>query len=203
MIPFHVPIHSLDWNPEMTAFPNLLGVAGQEVSSPAYRLRGATRRGNPHILFQLTLDGCGIFKQGRRSYDVRPGLGFLCQSHNPDVTYFYPKGAKDPWTFVYMCFSGSSAVAMADDLVRRHGPIFALDTSDPFVSRMMEYADIAPDGSMVTPVADGAYLVAGLMHRLLSNVQSHPSGDSAPVSAPEANVKLADPPASNYKGDPK
>ena len=143
------------------------------------------------------------FKLGRRSYDVRPGLGFLCQSHNPDVTYFYPKGAKDPWTFVYMCFSGSSAVAMADDLVRRHGPIFALDTSDPFVSRMMEYADIAPDGSMVTPVADGAYLVAGLMHRLLSNVQSHPSGDSAPVSAPEANVKLADPPASNYKGDPK
>ena len=56
MIPFHVPIHSLDWNPEMTAFPNLLGVGGQEVSSPAYRLRGATRRGNPHILFQLTLD---------------------------------------------------------------------------------------------------------------------------------------------------
>ena len=66
MNPFHVAVHCLDWKPEMTAFPNLLGVGGQTVSSPAYRWRGATRRDSPHILFQLTLEGCGVFMQGRR-----------------------------------------------------------------------------------------------------------------------------------------
>ena len=89
MISFHVAIHCLDWKPEMTAFPNLLGVGGQTVSSPAYRWRGATWRDSPHILFQLTLEGCGIFMQGRRRYDVRPGFGFLCQSHNPGISYHY------------------------------------------------------------------------------------------------------------------
>ena len=170
MIPFHVTIHCLDWKPEMTAFPNLLGVGGQTVSSPAYRWRGATRRDSPHILFQLTLEGCGYSSRGA-AYDVRPGFGFLCQSHNPGISYHYPRGGRDPWTFLSLCFVGRSAMAMAEDLVRQHGPIYALDTSDALISRMKGYADLAPAGSLVSSVADGADLVVTLLHKLLISAQ--------------------------------
>ena len=172
MIPFHVAIHCLDWKPEMTAFPNLLGVGGQTVASPAYRWRGATRRDDPHILFQLTLEGRGIFIQGGRRYEVAPGFGFLCQSHNPGIAYHYPRGGRDPWTFLYLCFVGRSAMAMAEDLVRQHGPISALDTSDALISRMKGYADLAPAGSLVSSVADGADLVVTLLHKLLISSQN-------------------------------
>ena len=172
MIPFHVAIHCLDWKPEMTAFPNLLGVGGQTVASPAYRWRGATRRDDPHILFQLTLEGRGIFIQGGRRYEVAPGFGFLCQSHNPGIAYHYPRGGRDPWTFVYLCFTGYSAMAMAEVLVRQHGPIYALDTSGVLVSRMKGYADLAPAGSLVASVADGADLVVTLLHKLLISSQN-------------------------------
>ena len=172
MIPFHVAIHCLDWKPEMTAFPNLLGVGGQTVASPAYRWRGATRRDDPHILFQLTLEGRGIFIQGGRRYEVAPGFGFLCQSHNPGISYHYPRGGGAPWTFVYLCFTGYSAMAMAEVLVRQHGPIYALDTSGVLVSRMKGYADLAPAGSLVSSVADGADLVVTLLHKLLISSQN-------------------------------
>ena len=185
MIPFHVAIHCLDWKPEMTAFPNLLGVGGQTVASPAYRWRGATRRDDPHILFQLTLEGRGIFIQGGRRYEVAPGFGFLCQSHNPGISYHYPRGGGAPWTFLYLCFVGRSAMAMAEDLVRQHGPIYALDTSDALISRMKGYADFAPEGSLVSSVADGADLVVTLLHKLLISAQPASRGKKTHPPAPE------------------
>lgn len=35
------------------------------------------------------------------------GSGFLCNLNDPNVNYYYPPEAKEPWSFVYLCFQNA------------------------------------------------------------------------------------------------
>ena len=94
----------------------------------------------PHYMIHYILSGKGIFRMGGREYPLEAGSGFLIV---PGQLAFYQSDEKEPWTYVWVGFSGSgveSFVSYAGLSVRR--PVFHSDRSDELygsVKDMMEH----------------------------------------------------------------
>ena len=94
----------------------------------------------PHYMIHYILSGKGVFRTGGREYPLEAGSGFLIV---PGHLAFYQADEKEPWTYVWVGFSGSgveSFVAYTGLSARQ--PIFQSDRSDELygsVRDMMEH----------------------------------------------------------------
>ena len=70
-----------------------------------------------------------------------PGTCFLKYVADPDVVYYYPEDATEPWRFLWVSFAGEGAKSTTLELVERHGPIFALPENHAVVSRLLAFRD--------------------------------------------------------------
>lgn len=94
----------------------------------------------PHYLIHYILSGRGSFTIGGEKYPLEEGYGFLI---TPDELAFYQADEKEPWTYVWVGFSGMQA----DDYVRSMGlsvrqPVFKSERSEELyqiVKDMMEH----------------------------------------------------------------
>ncbi len=94
----------------------------------------------PHYLIHYILSGRGKFVIGGEEYPLEAGYGFLI---TPDELAFYQADEKDPWTYVWVGFSGTLAAEYVNSIglsVRQ--PIFRSDASEELyriVKDMMEH----------------------------------------------------------------
>ena len=58
----------------------------------------------PHYMIHYILSGKGVFRTGGREYPLEAGSGFLIV---PGHLAFYQADEKEPWTYVWVGFSGS------------------------------------------------------------------------------------------------
>lgn len=94
----------------------------------------------PHYLIHYILSGRGSFSIGGDTYPLEEGYGFLI---TPDELAFYQADKNEPWTYVWVGFSGMQA----DDYVRSMGlsvrqPVFKSERSEELyqiVKDMMEH----------------------------------------------------------------
>lgn len=94
----------------------------------------------PHYLIHYVLRGKGKFVMNGKEYPLEEGSGFLIE---PGELSFYQADEQEPWTYVWVGFSG----AKAGDYVRSMGlsvahPVFASEYSDELyrtVKDMMEH----------------------------------------------------------------
>lgn len=94
----------------------------------------------PHFLIHYVLRGKGIFRMENLEYPLEAGSGFLIE---PGELSFYQADSKEPWTYVWVGFSGTAAL----ELLRNMGlsvkhPVFTSDQSDELyqvVKDMMEH----------------------------------------------------------------
>lgn len=94
----------------------------------------------PHYLIHFVLSGQGKFSIHGKNYFLEPGYGFLIP---PEELVFYQADEKDPWTYVWVGFSGITA----QDTVKTMGlslnnPIFMSDRGEELyqaVKDMMEH----------------------------------------------------------------
>lgn len=94
----------------------------------------------PHYLIHFILSGKGKFSIGGKEYPLGQGYGFLIP---PEELVFYQANEQEPWTYVWVGFSGS----MAGDLVKTMGlslnnPIFKSEREEELyqsVKDMMEH----------------------------------------------------------------
>lgn len=94
----------------------------------------------PHYLIHYILSGRGKFSIGDEVYPLEEGYGFLI---TPEELSFYQSDEKEPWTYVWVGFSGSSA----EEYVKTMGlssahPIFRSEYSEELyllVKDMMEH----------------------------------------------------------------
>ena len=94
----------------------------------------------PHYMIHYILSGKGVFRTGGREYPLEAGSGFLIV---PGHLAFYQADEKEPWTYVWVGFSGSGVESFVSHtgLSVRH-PVFQSDHSDELygsVRDMMEH----------------------------------------------------------------
>lgn len=135
--------------PPLPELPCIRGMGLEEICSPAYRFSGGQRRDLPHVIIQWTISGEGIFEFEGKPLRVGPGCGFICHSHDPRGTYYYPAEARQPWYFFFLQLVNADAAAAR--IVDTYGPVFSLpDSFNPFLvyeradSRMLATFENSP-----------------------------------------------------------
>lgn len=94
----------------------------------------------PHFLIHYILSGKGKFLIGGKEYPLEAGYGFLI---TPDELAFYQADEEEPWTYVWVGFSGAQAAEYIENIglsVRQ--PVFKSDASEELyriVKDMMEH----------------------------------------------------------------
>lgn len=94
----------------------------------------------PHFLIHYVLDGKGIFTMENKEYPLEAGTGFFIE---PGELTFYQADEKEPWTYVWVGFSGTAALELINNmgLSSKH-PVFTSEKSDELyqaVKDMMEH----------------------------------------------------------------
>lgn len=67
----------------------------------------------PFFLIHYILSGKGTFVHGEKEYHLEAGYGFLI---TPEELAFYQADEKDPWTYVWVGFTGTQAKAIVEEL---------------------------------------------------------------------------------------
>ena len=94
----------------------------------------------PHFLIHYVLSGKGKFSVRNQEYNLEAGSGFLIE---PGELAFYQADEKEPWTYVWVGFSGSQAAEYMEKmgLSGKH-PVFCVSRRDDLyacVRNMMEH----------------------------------------------------------------
>ncbi len=94
----------------------------------------------PHYLIHYVLSGKGIFSMGGKEYPLKAGYGFLIM---PEELAFYQASQEDPWTYVWIGFSGDQADRLIQNMgLSLQNPIFKSEHSEEIyeiVKDMMEH----------------------------------------------------------------
>lgn len=94
----------------------------------------------PFYLIHYILSGKGVFAYGEKEYHLEAGYGFLI---TPDHLAFYQADEKDPWTYVWVGFTGAEAESVVEELgLSVNHPVFFCDKTQEIystVTDMMEY----------------------------------------------------------------
>lgn len=172
----------IDWRVEfrtrrpLPSLPQLLMLAQETVADATYHHEGRYRQGEAQCVFQYTLSGRGVFRDAAGGHDVPPGTGFLCRVADPQTAYFHPPEATEPWSFLWINYSGPAAEALTADWVRRFGAVLTLGADDPALERLRMHKR----GAVVREVdaMTGGRVVMDLLLRL-AEVQDVPEEEGA------------------------
>ena len=92
---------------------------GHSVTMPGHKYGPAVR---PYYLIHYILEGKGEFVVNGIDYKLSAGKGFLIE---PDYQTIYTADRKEPWTYVWIGFSGADAEGMVSSLgLSQEHPIF-------------------------------------------------------------------------------
>ncbi|MFZ2655198.1 MAG: AraC family transcriptional regulator [Victivallales bacterium] len=159
----HIHFNTLD-SIESFPYPTAIGVETRDNTS-AYHLKGKNRTDPNHCIFQYTLSGYGCFRDAGGEHVLRPGSGFLCESRDRAISYYYPESSRIPWRFVYVAFSGETSFLLLRNMVRRFGPVYSLSLNHPVIARIQSYFEHM-EKQQVISASEGSRLVVGILNTL-------------------------------------
>ena len=153
----------------LETFPMPHEIVMERQTSLHYHLEGATR---PKTMTQLvvTLEGEGAFRYGDTVYPLTPGKGFMCMLGDPRSAYFYPGHARNPWTFLWMDFSGETAVRMVEELSSLYGHVFDLPLDSGLIRYLKSFRNQRRSIRFVSPT-EGARIVCDVLALLGENLE--------------------------------
>ncbi len=94
----------------------------------------------PHYIIHYILSGKGVFSIGGKTYPLEEGYGFLIA---PEELAFYQSDEQEPWTYVWVGFSGTKAEEYINSIgLSISHPVFRSERSEELyqaVRDMMEH----------------------------------------------------------------
>jgi len=117
----------------LEGFPEPLHLEMETQFTPAYRNVHGTFNG----LFVYTLKGRGCFREGKRVWELNPGVAYICCGHEPDVIYCYPEDGTAPWTFFWFSFKDNYAESILKSLVKNYGRIYHISEQHSLIKQML------------------------------------------------------------------
>jgi AraC-like DNA-binding protein len=148
-------------NISLGSFPVPVRLERETQYTPAYRNSSGVFNG----LFVYTEKGRGCFKKGKRQWDLLPGTAYVCCGSEPEVSYFYPPDAKEPWTFWWFTFKGQYAEAMLKDLINNYGSIYQTASAHPVIMRFNTWLETGSRNQFIT-LQEASSMVFGLINML-------------------------------------
>jgi len=167
MIIFLSTIQTLNLLPQ---FPKPISVGEEIRASSNYHWEGKRRKGKdrPHGIFQYSLGGCGVLRDGMLEYPVPAGVGFLCASHDRRIAYYYPPDGVKPWHFIYIAFTGKTAIWMMRNLIHKYGYLYNLPSSHVIIKRLRSFK-IYHRTQYILSDSEGADIIAELLFALAAS----------------------------------
>ena len=153
----------------LETFPMPHEIVMERQTSLHYHMEGSTR---PKTMTQLvvTLEGEGAFRYGDTVYPLTPGKGFMCMLGDPQSAYFYPGHARKPWIFLWMYFSGETAVRMVEELSSLYGHVFDLPLDSGLIRYLKSFRNQRRSIRFVSPT-EGARIVCDVLALLGENLE--------------------------------
>lgn len=158
----------------MASLPRLTHVARERRGDAAYHYQGRFRQSEKHCLFEYTLAGRGVFRDGETEYPVLPGSGFLCEINDPATAYYYPPDGQESWEFLFICIEGEMAHQIVRELVCRHGRIYSLPPATGIITHFQSWQRFDSTQVRLTP-AQSARAAMDLLTALADSKQPAPS----------------------------
>ncbi len=102
----------------------------------------------PYYLIHYILSGKGVFQSyhgDSRTYRLHQGQGFLIE---PGFVNRYESDASEPWSYIWVAFSGSEARSIIETLgLSQEEPIFSCTPEqgralEKCIDRMLEFQDV-------------------------------------------------------------
>lgn len=147
-----------------------LNSAGFEecADSPSYDWDGLKRGDKATVLLQYTLSGQGALRFDDLHFDIHPGQMMLVViPHNH--RYWLP--SNQTWEHVYITCAGSETIRLASEIIKQHGPVFALDPKGPCISHFSQLIRMCLD-QQLSSARQASQLLYGIFMDLLS-VKEH------------------------------
>ena len=153
----------------LETFPMPHEIVLEKQTSLRYHLEGP---GRPRNITQIvcTLEGEGAFRYGNTVYPLPPGKGFMCTLGDPESAYFYPGHARKPWIFLWMDFSGSTAVRMIEELSMQYGHVFDIPPDSGLIRYLKSFRNQRRSIRFVSPT-EGARIVCDVLALLGENLE--------------------------------
>ena len=153
----------------LETFPMPHEIVLERQTSLRYHLEGP---GRPRNITQIvcTLEGEGAFRYGNTVYPLPPGKGFMCTLGDPESAYFYPGHARKPWIFLWMDFSGSTAVRMIEELSLQYGHVFDIRPDSGLIRYLKSFRNQRRSIRFVSPT-EGARIVCDVLALLGENLE--------------------------------
>lgn len=141
------------------------------VADTSYYHEGRHGSISPHCVFQYTLAGRGAYRDAQGERPVPPGHGFLFEISDPDVAYFFPQDAAEPWQLFYVAFDGEIAHRMVQAMRESRGPIYKIDSDARAIRRLMAFKESNGNKVEISP-GQGARLIIDLLLCLIESAES-------------------------------
>lgn len=98
----------------------------------------------PNYIIHCVLDGKGIFEIGDKHYDIQKGQGFLIE---PETLIHYKADEKEPWTYMWIGFSGARAGKYLSDIgLSSNNPVFQCEKIEELkkiILQMFQYQNLS------------------------------------------------------------
>lgn len=132
---------------------------GHSVTQPCHQYGPAVRS---CYLIHYILDGKGEFTVNNVHYQLSRGQGFLIE---PDYQTTYCSDAKDPWTYIWVGFSGTEAAQLVASVgLSQDAPVFLCEEGD----RLKRYVLEMLHHNRSNPI--DAYHTMGMFYLFISTI---------------------------------
>jgi AraC-like DNA-binding protein len=126
-----------DLSEENLRIPHVVVFGGNQINSSIYYHDASVRTDTPHFIFQYTLSGKGIFRYKGEEHELTAGKAFFCNSHDPEMAYYYPPEGTETYEMLFCCLCGN--LETYEDIANRYGRVFELPKEDKAIKQFLNY----------------------------------------------------------------